>query len=85
MYLLEQMNCMSTTENRHRVAPRHVTDALCDKHNRGGDQVMGRCQSLGVTKRLSNPGLGQLLVSGKSMEKHGATWLTELKNAVEQQ
>lgn len=29
-------------------------------------------------------GLGQLLVSGKSMEKHGATWLVELKKAVEE-
>lgn len=45
---------------------------------------MVHCQPLGVTKHLSNAGLGQLLVSGKSMEKHGATWLTELKKAVEQ-
>lgn len=28
-------------------------------------------------------GLGQLLVSGKSMEKHGATWLAELKRVAE--
>ncbi len=28
-------------------------------------------------------GFGQVLVSGKSMEKHGATWLVELKHAVE--
>lgn len=28
-------------------------------------------------------GFGQMLVSGQSLEKHGATWLVELKNAVE--
>ncbi|CAL8471412.1 g10954 [Coccomyxa elongata] len=28
-------------------------------------------------------GLGQLLVSGKGLEKHAATWLTELKQSVE--
>ncbi len=29
-------------------------------------------------------GVGQLLVSSQSMEKHGATWLVELKKAVEE-
>ncbi|CAL5224272.1 g6932 [Coccomyxa viridis] len=37
-----------------------------------------------VTLDQEITGLGQLLVSGKSMEKHGATWLVELKKAVEE-
>ena len=43
------------------------------------------CASACVSeKRLAFAGLGQLLVSGKSMEKHGAAWLVELKRAVEE-
>lgn len=37
LYLLEQMNCMFHRESCHSVAPRHVTDALCDYHDRGGN------------------------------------------------
>ena len=34
-------------------------------------------------RKECSAGLGQLLVSGKSMEKHGATWLAELKKVAE--
>ncbi len=36
-----------------------------------------------LQSNLCCAGLGQLLVSGKSMEKHGATWLAELKRVAE--